>query len=142
MSDRIFAVIWLCVCAVIIAQMWQLEVPFAYEPVGPKAFPILMAVLMALCCVFLLLRPDRDIHWPEGGALVKGAVLIAVLLVYATLFEFLGFPLGTALMVFVVCMLFGGSWLTGVIAGVLTGVIGYFFFDRLLQVTLPLGHIF
>ena len=142
MSDRIFAVIWLFVCAVIIVQMWQLEVPFAYEPVGPKAFPMLLAVLMALCAVFMLLRPDTDIHWPEGGALVKGAVLIAVLLVYAALFEWLGFPLGTTLMVFVVCLLFGGRWLTGVIAGVLTGVIGYLFFDRLLQVTLPLGQIF
>ncbi len=142
MSDRIFAVIWLCVCAVIIGQMWRLEVPFAYEPVGPKAFPILMAGLMALCCLYLLLRPDRDIQWPVAGALIKGGALIAVLLVYATLFERLGFPLGTALMVFVVCLLFDGGWLTGVITGVLAGVIGYFFFDRLLQVTLPLGQFF
>jgi putative tricarboxylic transport membrane protein len=141
MSDRIFALIWLCVCVLITVQMWQLEVPFAYEPVGPKAFPILLAVLMALCCIYLLVRPDRDIHWPESAALIKGVVLIAVLLAYAEFFEVLGFPIGTALMVFVLCLLFGGSWLTGLIAGVSIGVVGYFFFDRLLQVTLPLGQI-
>jgi len=139
MSDRIFAVLWLLVCAVIAVQMWQLEVPFAYEPVGPKAFPALLAGLMAIGCLLMLIRPDRDIHWPDASGLLKGGVLIAVLLGYAIFFEQLGFPLATALMVFVVCWLFGGGWLAGAIAGVSIGVLGYLFFDRLLQVTLPLG---
>jgi putative tricarboxylic transport membrane protein len=119
--------------------MWQLDVPFAYEPVGPKAFPLMLAGLMALCCVFLLVKPDQDIHWPDLGGLGKGAVLIATLLAYAVFFEQLGFPLATAIMVFVVCWLFGGRWWSGLIAGALIGVLGYLFFDRLLQVTLPLG---
>ena len=141
MSDRIFAVIWLCVCALITVQMWQLEVPFAYEPVGPKAFPMLLAGLMALCCLYLLIMPDRDIHWLDLGGLKKGAVLIAVLLGYAVFFEQLGFPLATGIMVFIVCLLFGGRWLSGLIAGVAIGALGYLFFDRLLQVTLPLGQL-
>ena len=141
MSDRIFAVIWLAVCALIAVQMMQLEVPFAYEPVGPKAFPMLLAGLMALCCVFLLIKPDRDIHWPNLSGLGKGAVLIIMLLVYAVYFEQLGFPLATAIMVFIVCLLFGGRWWVGLIAGPLIGGLGYLFFDRLLQVTLPLGQL-
>ena len=141
MSDRIFAAVWLLVCAVIAVQMWQLEVPFAYEPVGPKAFPALMAFLMAICCALMLIYPDHDINWPDSGGMIKGGILIAVLLFYAIFFEQLGFPLATALMVFVVCLLFGGGWLSGAIAGLLVGVIGYLFFDRLLQVTLPLGQI-
>lgn len=139
MSDRIFAVIWLAVCALITVEMWRLEVPFTYEPVGPKAFPMLLAGLMALCCLYLLIKPDQDIHWLDMAGLGKGAVLIAIMLIYAVFFEQLGFPLATALMVFVVCLLFGGTWLTGLIAGVLIGILGYLFFDRLLQVTLPLG---
>ena len=141
MSDRIFALIWLAVCALITVQMVQLDVPFAYEPVGPKAFPILMAGLMALCCLYLLLKPDRDIHWPDFSGLLKGAVLIIVLLGYAVYFEQLGFPLATAIMVFIVNLLFGGRWWSGLIAGVLIGGCGYLFFDRLLQVTLPLGRL-
>ena len=70
MSDRIFALIWLAVCALITVQMVQLDVPFAYDPVGPKAFPSLMAGLMALCCLYLLLKPDRDIHWPDFSGLL------------------------------------------------------------------------
>ncbi|MBE2295646.1 MAG: tripartite tricarboxylate transporter TctB family protein [Phycisphaerales bacterium] len=141
MSDRIFAVVWLAVCALIAVQMQQLEIPFSYEPVGPKAFPSLLAGLMALCCIYLLVKPDTDIQWPDASGIRKGLVLIAVLFGYAILFEQLGFPLATALMVVVVSRLFGGSWLNGLITGVLTGVLGYLFFDRLLQVTLPIGQL-
>ena len=141
MSDRIFAVVWLAVCALIAVQMQRLEIPFSYEPVGPKAFPLLLAGLMTLCCIYLLIKPDTDIHWPDASGLRKGLVLIAVLLAYAIFFEQLGFPLATALMVIVVSRLFGGSWLSGLITGVLTGALGYLFFDRLLQVTLPLGQL-
>lgn len=141
MSDRIFAVIWLGVCAVVFYQMWNLVVPFTYEPVGPKAFPMLLAVLMSLCCVAILVRPDLHTHWPERAALMKGAVLLVTLLAYGTLFESLGFPIATAAMVAVVGRLFGGRWITTAAAGIAIGVLGYFFFDWLLQVSLPVGRI-
>ncbi|MGF1529062.1 MAG: tripartite tricarboxylate transporter TctB family protein [Candidatus Competibacterales bacterium] len=141
MSDRIFAVIWLCVCGLICVQMALIEIPFSYEPVGPKAFPILLAILMAGCCLLLIINPDRDIRWPDLPGLGKGLTLIAILLGYALFFEQLGFPLATALMVWVVCLLFGGRPITGLITGVAAGGLGYLFFDRLLQVTLPLGRL-
>ncbi|HKI74932.1 MAG TPA: tripartite tricarboxylate transporter TctB family protein, partial [Pseudomonadales bacterium] len=121
--------------------MWHLHVPFAYEPVGPKAFPILLAVLMALCCGVLLAAPDRDTQWPHAAVLAKGALLIVVLLTYASLFEALGFPLATGLMVIALSRLFGASLKAGLISGVLVGVLGYIVFDRLLEVSLPLGRL-
>ncbi|NNE06617.1 MAG: tripartite tricarboxylate transporter TctB family protein [Xanthomonadales bacterium] len=139
MSDRVFAVLWLSVCAVIAFQMFKLKVPFAYEPVGPKAFPLLMAILMALCCLMLLIRPDHQVHWPERPMLMKGAWLVASLLAYAALFSLLGFPVATAAMSLVVARLFGGSWMSSSITAVLIGVLGYLVFDRLLEVSLPLG---
>lgn len=139
MSDRIFSIIWLGVCALIIFQMWNLHIPFAYEPVGPKAFPLLLAGLMTVCCVALIINPAHNIHWPEPPLLGKGAILIGVLLGYSSLFEILGFPVATLLMVPIVCRIFGGRWITGLIAGLVVGVFGYLFFDRLLEVSLPLG---
>lgn len=140
MSDRIFAMVWLLVCGVIFVQMWHLGVPFAYEPVGPKAFPMLLSGLMGFCCLLLFINPDRDIHWPAWPVLLRGVLILSVLLGYATLFEVLGFPLATALMVLAVSRLFGGSWRVGLITGVLLGGCGYWFFDTLLQVSLPLGR--
>ncbi len=141
MSDRIFALVWLAVCTLIFVQMWNLVVPFAYEPLGPKAFPMLLAGLMALCCLLLLISPDRDIHWPPLPVLGKGLLLIAVLLGYAVLFEQLGFPLATALMVLAISRLFGGRWRYGLLTGGLIGGLGYLFFDTLLQVSLPTGRL-
>lgn len=140
MSDRVFAVAWLVVCAVIFYQMWNLTVPFAYEPVGPKAFPMLLAASMSLCCGALLINPDRHANWPTRAALVKGAVLLVTLLIYGTFFEWLGFPLATAAMVIVVGRLFGGRWISSIVSGITIGVLGYFFFDYLLQVSLPSGR--
>ncbi len=141
MSDRIFALAWLCVCALIITRMWLLDVPFAYEPVGPKAFPLILAVLMAACSVVLLARPDGDVAWPQLPLLGKGAALVVVLLAYASFFEVLGFPLSTAVMVLAVSRIYGGRTIPGALTGVSIGVLGYLIFDRLLQVSLPIGRI-
>ena len=141
MSDRVFATLWLGVCATIAWQMWRLVVPFAYEPVGPKAFPLLLAGLMTICCVVLMFRPDHDIHWPEPALLRKGLMLIAILFAYGTLFEWLGFPLATTLMVLGVSRIFGASWVGGAITGISVGGVGYVLFDRLLEVSLPLGRL-
>lgn len=141
MSDRVFASIWLAVCALILVQMWQLDVPFAYEPVGPKAFPSLLAGLMAVCCVYMWVRPDGTIHWPQVPLLLKGTVLIAVLLAYANIFDLVGFPVATFFMVFALSRLFGAHWLAGSVSSVVISVAGFYLFDRILEVSLPLGRI-
>ena len=128
MSDRIFALAWLGVCALIVIRMWLLEVPFAYEPVGPKAFPVILAVLMAACSIVLLARPDGDVQWPPVSLLGKGAALVITLLAYASFFEILGFPLATAAMVLAVSRIYGGRPIPGLLTGVSIGVLGYLVF--------------
>ncbi len=142
MSDRIFSVGWLAVCLVIAVSMWQMEVPFSYEPVGPKAFPLLLAALMTLCCIVLIVRPDAGSISVDSPLLAKGAMLITVLLAYATLFSVLGFPLSTALMVMSVSRIFGGSWATSTVTAASIAVGSFLLFDRLLEVSLPLGGLF
>jgi putative tricarboxylic transport membrane protein len=131
----------LCLCVFIAQQMWVLDVPFAYEPLGPKAFPLLLAILMSVCCVVLFLRPSRDVHWPDRKLRYRGLLLFIALLGYGVSFEWLGFPLATCLMTVVTAMLFDGRIPTAILTGVTLGVGGYLFFDRLLQLTLPLGRI-
>ena len=139
LPDRLFVLTWLGVCGLIIYKMWLLEVPFAYEPMGPRPFPLILAGLMGICCIALLINPDRDIHWPMSDRSIKGVLVIGVLLGYSLLFEFLGFPLATLLMVTFVCRLYGGSWRAGLLTGLAIGILGFLFFDSVLQVTLPLG---
>ena len=139
MSDRILG----AVCVVAGAGMaWAAHdyaAPISYEPVGPRAFPLLLAGLMALAGVWLIARPG-----PKGFGLARehfkpiGLAMVAVF-VYAALFETLGFPLATALMALPVGMAFGGSWKQSLVGGVVMGLLLYLMFDKLLDVVLPTG---
>jgi putative tricarboxylic transport membrane protein len=139
MSDRILG----AVCVVASAGMaWAAQgyaAAISYEPVGPRAFPLLLAALMAIAGAWLVVRPTQ-----RGGAiglthlkLIGGAAL--AVFVYALLFETLGFTLATALMAVPVGMAFGGSWKQSLAGGVGLGVVLFFLFDKLLDVVLPTG---
>ena len=141
MSQRIFALVWL---AVSVAMGWlalAFKVEFSYEPVGPKAWPIVLAVLMSVSAIYLFIRPGDEPDWPPARTLGRIALLALSLLLYAIYFQDLGFPIATALMTVAVGRLFGGSWKACAASGLLMGVGLYFFFDRLLDVVLPLGSL-
>jgi len=142
LSDRIFAVLWLAFCAAVAWLAWKIDAPFSYEPIGPRAFPLLLAGVMAASAAWLLAKPDREPDWPRGPARFKAAVLVAAFLAYALLFEWLGFPLATTLVTVAVGRLFGGGWKAVVAGGAGLGIGLWYFFDKLLDVTLPLGRLF
>lgn len=142
MSDRILAVLLLAAAIAYGLVGSTYAPPFAYEPIGPSAFPVLLAVLMALCAVYIFLRPEPEPDWPRGALAVKSVALLAVLILYGLLFIELGFVVATALMSFVIGMLFGGGWLKSAAGGVGMAVVLFLLFDRLLEVTLPVGRIF
>jgi putative tricarboxylic transport membrane protein len=141
-SDRIFSALWLVFCAAVAWLAWKIDAPFSYEPIGPRAFPLLLAGIMAASSAWILFKPDREPDWPRGAARVKAAVLVGAFLGYAFLFEWLGFPLATALVTVAVGRLFDGSWKAVAAGGAGLGVGLWYFFDRLLDVTLPLGRLF
>jgi putative tricarboxylic transport membrane protein len=139
MSDRILG----AVCVVAGAGMaWAAQdyaAPISYEPVGPRAFPLLLAGLLVLAGAWLVARPG-----PQGFGLspanVRPIGLAAVaVFIYAALFETLGFPVATALMALPVGMAFGGTWKQSLTGGVAMGLMFFLMFDKLLDVVLPTG---
>ncbi len=142
-EERLFGLVWLALCAGMAWIAWGIEVPFSYEPVGPRAFPLILAGLMAVCALALVLRPAAiGFGWPHGTVRAHLLIAIAALFAYAFLFEPLGFPLSTALLTVALGRVFGGSWKACVIGGLAMGGLMYLFFDRLLDVVLPLGSLF
>jgi putative tricarboxylic transport membrane protein len=144
MVDRIFAAVWLALTVVFAVVARTYEAQFSYEPIGPRAFPLLLAGVSLACSAWLLLRPKSIAETLAGlppGGLAKALTLIAGLFAYAFLFEIVGFPLATLLVTLVVGRLFGGSWWKCAVAGVALGVGLYLLFDRALDVTLPLGSL-
>ncbi|WP_174874814.1 tripartite tricarboxylate transporter TctB family protein [Vogesella oryzae] len=142
MSDRIFAAVWLVVCLLLMVVGWGIQSEFSYEPVGPRAYPMLLLGLMLACSLAMALRPGEKADWPEKPVLIRIVLMILALLVYALLFEPLGFALATALMSVAIGRLFEGKWLHCVVGGAGLGFGLFYFFDRLLDVPLPAGLIF
>ncbi len=140
-SDRIFGVIWLAIAIAMGLLATQFHAPFSYEPIGPAKYPMLLSILMGLCGIWFIVRPGPEPEWPDAKLWRKVIVMFAVLLAYAWLFQLLGFMLATALLTVALGRLYGGRWLQSVIGGALLGPGLYLFFDRLLDVTLPIGTL-
>lgn len=139
MSDRILG----AVCVVAAAGMaWAAQdynPAISYEPMGPRAFPRLLAALMALGGAWLVLKPTL-VGNPLHGTSIKMIGLSAVaVFAYALLFQTLGFALATTLMAVPVGMAFGGSWKQSLLGGLGLGLGLFLLFDKLLDVVLPTG---
>ena len=98
--------------------------------------------LMLLCSVALLLRHPDTVDWPPRRTLQRLLVMVVVLLMYAWGFEWLGFPIATAILTMVIGMLFNATLPAAGISGAMLGILLWYAFDRLLDVTLPLGAWF
>lgn len=139
MSDRILG----ATCVVGAAAMaWAARsyvAPFSYEPVGPRAFPLLLAALLAAGGVWLLIKPGLDDKWLRNAPIAALALTIASIFAYALLYQRLGFTVATALVSVPIGMAFGGSWWKSLIGGIALGFLLFFAFDRLLDIVLPTG---
>jgi putative tricarboxylic transport membrane protein len=120
-----------------------------FTVVGPRVFPLLVAVgLIALGVIFLIrttIRPDEDLaeqaaseesvtHWPTIG------LIAAALVVYPFALSFLGYILGTTLFFPVVARILGSKrTIRDLIIGIVVSVVIYVAFTRFLGVRLPAG---
>ena len=139
MYVRLFSAIWLLFCAWLAVLAWGFQAPFAYDPVGPRAYPLLLLALMGAGSLWLLIKPGlltQQLHVPSA---LRATLCVLALLAYALLFEPLGFILSTALVGFALGVLFTGRLVPCAISGVLMGLLLYGLFDYLLDVPLPLG---
>jgi len=95
-SDRIFGLVTVGVALAYVASATQVQTSFLADPVGPKAFPMIVGSIAALCGAVMVLRPDAEPDWPELRTL--GAILVSViaLVIYAYTLKPLGFLLPTA----------------------------------------------
>ncbi|GFM52044.1 tripartite tricarboxylate transporter TctB family protein [Pseudomonas capsici] len=142
--QRIFAAVLLLVCAGLTLMAWPYQAPFSYEPVGPRAFPLLMLGLMGLALLYLLFRPTPIVHSEDEPpldreTLIKIGTCIALLLVFAGLFEPLGFILSSILIGVPMARLYGGRWVPSIVVVTLMSVGLYLLFDKAMDVPLPLG---
>lgn len=139
LNDRVLGVFALVLAAFLTAFGYGLEAPFAYEPVGPRAFPLLLAFIIALCGLRLVTKGGNPVEPNPAGANTRILIMVGLLAAYALMFQWLGFVIATAAMTTLVGRLFGGAWTRCLIGGVVMSVFFFLLFDKALDVVLPTG---
>lgn len=143
LSTRIFAGILFVISLIGIYIGWGIHSEFNYEPVGPRPFPVGTLILIAVCSILLFFfAEDTEVEWGNFKFWKKFIVLTLSLLAYALLFEFLGFMICTAFLMFIMALLCNASFIKALIFSIPSSIILYYLFDTLLQITLPLGSVF
>ncbi|MEK9553396.1 MAG: tripartite tricarboxylate transporter TctB family protein [Alphaproteobacteria bacterium] len=97
MSDRITGLIVAVLALAFAAGASQLEEPFFADPLGPKAFPLLISAVAFLAGATMVMRPDAEPAWPGLATLTRLAVAMIILVAYAYALKPLGFLLPTAI---------------------------------------------
>jgi len=144
LAQRVFASVLLLVCVGLAAMAWPYQAAFSYEPVGPRAFPLLMLALMGLGLIYMIFRPSPVVHSEDDPkldreTLTKIGLCIVLLLIFAGTFESLGFILSSILVGIPLARLYGGRWLPSCLIISLVSVGLYLLFDKAMDVPLPLG---
>ncbi len=139
MNDRLLGIIALVLAAFMTWAGWDIEAPFAYEPVGPRAFPLLIALIIGLCGLRLAIKGGHPVKANPPGANARIALMVLFAAAYAFLFQWLGFIISTAVMTVAVGRLFGGSWIKATVGGLVMGLFFFLLFDKVLDVVLPGG---
>lgn len=149
MSQRILGAVLLAICIALTFVAWGYRAPFSYEPVGPRAYPLLLLGLLICGTLYLLFKPvstvaeekighDEDVPM-DRQMLTKVTICVFLLVAYAAMFETLGFVLSTLPFGFFIACLYGARWWQGAITGILASISLYLLFDYALDVPLPLG---
>lgn len=143
MIDRIFSGLMLLVSLGMIVMAWGYTAPIAYDPIGPRPYPVMLLTLLAILTAIIAFRPAKFAEKIELGLtkpIIKNLALCTLAMaLYAVLFESLGYIVSTTLMAWAVGVLFGGKWHKALIASVVMAVASYFFFNGPLEVSLPAG---
>lgn len=119
MSDRLAGLVVTVAALAFFAGAAQLQTPLFADPLGPKAFPMLVSGAGLLAGVVMLIKPDPEPDWPVWRTFARLAAALGILILYAFSLTPLGFLVPTAAASAAVSYLIkpriGPSILTGVL---------------------------
>jgi hypothetical protein len=116
---------------------------------SPRAFPSAIGFLILVCGIGLAVKSwrfrgeDPEIHWPNREGLRIILVSLVMLAFYIVLMNPLGLPLSTFLYVTgSIWYLKPAKWVTAIVTGLISGIVSYYVFIDLLQLSFPMGFLF
>lgn len=139
MSDRILGGACLLLAALYIFFAMQIQVSFISDPMGPKAFPIIIGVILAAAGVYPLIRPDPEPGWPAFGRVLEIVFAVAIMIAYTYALPEFGFVLSTTVAAGLLSWRLGAAPLSAALAGVTIAVGIFVIFKLLLKLSLAAG---
>jgi putative tricarboxylic transport membrane protein len=139
MNDRVFGVIGLLLAGFYVWQATLIEESFIQDPVGPKAFPVIIAIVLALSSAVFIWKPDPAPDWPAAGRLFEIAISVAVMIAYALALPEAGFVTATAVAAAFLSWRLGAAPHYAMIAGIVISVGIYVIFHLVLGLSLAKG---
>lgn len=139
MSDRIFGA---ATVALSLLMMWAaslIEESFIQDPLGPKAFPLVIAGIMGLSGLVILFKPDAEPHWPGAVKMAELTATVGVFIAYAQLLPIAGFVLSTSVATAFLIWRLGGTTRQSLIGSVVIAVGIYALFQHVLGLNLAKG---
>jgi len=115
----------------------------------PQTFPMAVGFLLLICGIGLTLKAwrmqgvDLALKWPDRQGFWTILVCLASLGCFIALMNPLGLPLAAFVYIaFSIWYLKRSKWLTAIVIGLITAVVSYYLFIRLLALSFPEGELF
>jgi putative tricarboxylic transport membrane protein len=139
MSDRIFGAATIVLSLLMWWATGLIEESFIQDPLGPKAFPLVIAGVMGISGLVMIFKPDAEPHWPGAVKLAELVATVGVFIVYAQTLPLVGFVLSTAVASAFLVWRLGGTTRQSLIGGVVISVGIYALFQHVLGLNLAKG---
>ncbi|EKF43864.1 tripartite tricarboxylate transporter TctB family protein [Nitratireductor indicus] len=139
MSDRIFGVFGLLLAGFYLWQASVIELSFISDPFGPRAFPYIIGVVLAIASAVVLWKPDTEPEWPAFSRLFEIGIAAAVMIAYAMFLKDYGFVACTTVAAAYLSWRLGARPVSAAIAGVAIAVGIYVIFHLVLGLSLARG---
>jgi putative tricarboxylic transport membrane protein len=141
MSDRIFGIFGLALAAFYFWATSIIPDSFMVDVVGPRAFPYIVGTVLAICSLYILLRPDAEPEWPTLVNFIEIVFATAVMFLYAWALSKAGFVLATVFATAYLSWRLGTRPLSALVTGIGTAVGIYVVFRLILGLSLAKGPL-
>lgn len=139
MSDRIFGGVGLALAVFYIWAATIIPDSVMADAIGPKTFPIIVGIVMALCSMYFMFRPDANPAWPGLANFLEIICAFVVMMLYAQFLPKLGFLISTVFATAYLTWRLGTRPLNSLVTGVATSGGIYVVFKLILGLSLARG---
>lgn len=118
------------------------EYAFSSDPLGPRVFPVALAIILGLLTAWYFFTPGNSEGFPSGQILWRVIAIPTTLIVSVLLFEPVGFAASIFVLTFATALIFEAPLKKALIGAVGHAALWWFVFSFLLEVYLPVGAVF